>query len=144
MGTDPATDVEVFGAGRSMTNYYGVWTSRDGRWLVVSASDGTAPRNDVWIADLAASDPARPEFGTVVEGEDANTGAWVGRDGRLYVFTDLDAPRGRLAVADPREPGVEGWRTWSRRARRCWTTSRSWTARSWPSRCWWWAGPSTR
>ncbi|PRY17092.1 prolyl oligopeptidase family serine peptidase [Kineococcus rhizosphaerae] len=109
VGTDPDTDVEVFGDGRSMTNYYGVWTSRDGRWLVVTSSDGTAPRNDVWIADLSAGDPARPEFRTVVEGRDANTSAWVGRDGRLYVFTDLDAPRGRLAVADPHAPQVENW-----------------------------------
>ncbi|WP_432513469.1 prolyl oligopeptidase family serine peptidase [Kineococcus sp. SYSU DK001] len=109
VGTDPSADVEVFGAGRSMTNYYGVWTSRDGRWLVVTASDGTAPRNDVWIADLSGSDPASPRFRTVVEGRDANTGAWVGRDGRLYVFTDLDAPRGRLAVADPGAPEPERW-----------------------------------
>jgi len=110
VGTDPATDVEIFGDGRSMTNYYGVWTSRDGRWLVVTAADGTAPRNDVWIADLAAGDPAAPQFTTVVEGRDANSSAWVGRDSRLYVFTDLDAPRGRLTVADPAAPQVQNWR----------------------------------
>ncbi|GAB7191443.1 prolyl oligopeptidase family serine peptidase [Kineococcus sp. NUM-3379] len=110
VGTDPADDVEIFGAGLSMTNYYGVWTSRDGRWLVVSASDGTAPRSDVWLADLSASDPAAPAFREVVTGRDAQTSAWVGRDGRLYVATDLDAPRGRLAVADPAEPGPEHWR----------------------------------
>ncbi|WP_432485945.1 prolyl oligopeptidase family serine peptidase [Kineococcus esterisolvens] len=110
VGTDPATDVEVFGAGRSMTNYYGVWTSRDGRWLVVSASDGTAPRNDVWIADLASSSPREPVLREVVTGLDAQTSAWVGRDGRLYLLTDLDAPRGRLAVADPADPGVANWR----------------------------------
>ena len=110
VGTDPAGDVEVFGAGMSMTNYYGVWTSRDGRWLVVSASDGTAPRNDVWIADLDASPATAPAFREVVTGRDAQTSAWVGRDGRLYVLTDLDAPRVRLAVADPSRPGVEHWR----------------------------------
>ncbi|NAZ88183.1 prolyl oligopeptidase family serine peptidase [Kineococcus indalonis] len=110
VGTDPAGDVEVFGAGMSMTNYYGVWTSRDGRWLVVSASDGTAPRDDVWIADLSACDPAAPRLREVVTGRDAQTSAWVGRDGRLYLLTDLDAPRGRLAVADPADPGVERWR----------------------------------
>ncbi|WP_432522073.1 prolyl oligopeptidase family serine peptidase [Kineococcus sp. SYSU DK006] len=113
LGTDPATDVEVFGAGMSKTNYYGAWTSRDGRWLVVSASDGTAPRNDVWIADLtdpAGGGAAAPRFTPVVTGLDAQTSAWVGRDGRLYVLTDLDAPRGRLAVADPAAPGVEHWR----------------------------------
>ncbi|PPK94204.1 prolyl oligopeptidase [Kineococcus xinjiangensis] len=110
VGTDPAEDVEVFGAGMSKTNYYGVWTSRDGRWLVVTASDGTAPRNDVWLADLAATGPAAPRLREVVTGRDAQSSAWVGRDGRLYVFTDLDAPRGRLAVADPEQPGPEHWR----------------------------------
>jgi prolyl oligopeptidase len=34
----------------------------------------------------------------------------VGRDGKLYVFTDLDAPRGRICVADPSAPGPAGWR----------------------------------
>ena len=110
VGTDPAQDVEVFGAGMPMTTYYGAWTSRDGRWLVVSAADGTAPRNDVWLADLDASDPAAPALREVVTGLDAQTSAWVGRDGRLYAFTDLDAPRGRLAVADPAEPGPQHWR----------------------------------
>ncbi|WP_345713618.1 prolyl oligopeptidase family serine peptidase [Kineococcus glutinatus] len=110
VGTDPATDVEVFGADLPMTTYYGVWTSRDGRWLVVSASDGTAPRTDVWLADLADRDPATPALREVVTGRDAQTGAWVGRDGRLYVTTDLDAPRGRIAVADPAGPGPERWR----------------------------------
>ena len=36
----------------------GVPVSRDGRWLTISASRGTAPRNDLWIADLTGSDPA--------------------------------------------------------------------------------------
>ncbi|MGI4896115.1 MAG: prolyl oligopeptidase family serine peptidase [Janthinobacterium lividum] len=110
VGSDAVNDVEVFGDGMSMTNYYGVWTSRDGRWLIVSASDGTAPRNDVWIADLTTSPATAPVFRDVITGVDAQTSAWVGRDGRLFVLTDLDAPRARLAVADPHEPGVANWR----------------------------------
>ena len=52
VGTDPADDVLVFGEGRKATDYYGVSVSRDGRWLQVSAAEGTAPRNDLWLADL--------------------------------------------------------------------------------------------
>ncbi len=117
VGADPATDVEVFGAGRDLSTYYGVSVSRDGRWLIVSASIGTAPRTDVWIADLAGLDlddpgaAARLAFRDVAVGLDAEVGAWVGRDGRLYVHTDLDAPRGRLAVTSPLDPGPETWRT---------------------------------
>ena len=110
VGSDPATDVEVFGEGRAMTSYYGVSVSLDGRWLVVSASEGTAPRTDVWLADLASSPLEAPALTEVAVGLDAQTSAHVGRDGRLYVGTDLDAPRGRLAVADPTRPQVEHWR----------------------------------
>ncbi|GAA2599794.1 prolyl oligopeptidase family serine peptidase [Actinomadura fulvescens] len=111
VGTDPDTDdVLVFGEGRDKTNYYGVSVSRDGRWLTISSSQGTAPRNDLWIADLSASSPERPALRAVQEGVDAETGLYVGRDGRAYVFTDRDAPRSRLCVTDPADPSFENWR----------------------------------
>ena len=84
---------------------------RDGRWLVVSASEGTAPRNDLWLADLEASPLEAPVLVPVQIDVDAQTGVEVGRDGRLYVFTDLDAPRGpRLRDRPPTSPTVEHWR----------------------------------
>ena len=110
VGTAPESDTMVFGEGRDKTSYYGVSVSRDGRWLVISVSVGTAPREDVWLADLSASDPAAPALVPVTVGLDAQTSLRAGRDGRLYVFTDLDAPRGRICVADPAVPGPEGWR----------------------------------
>ncbi len=111
VGAGTATDVEVFGAGRAITSYYGVSVSLDGRWLVVSAREGTAPRNDVWLGDLEAATTVDgvPELVAVAEGLDAATSAGVGLDGRLYVATDAGAPRGRLAVADPADPGPERW-----------------------------------
>jgi prolyl oligopeptidase len=110
VGTDPAEDVEIFGAGLDKTNYYGVSVSRDGRWLVVTAAQGTAPRNDAWLAELTTSDVATPELEPVQVGVDARTYPHVARDGRLYVWTDRDAPRGRLAVADPSQPAPAHWR----------------------------------
>jgi prolyl oligopeptidase len=110
VGTAPETDAEIFGAGRDKTTYYGASVSRDGRWLFISASVGTAPREDVWIADLTACDPAAPVLVPLMVGLDAMASPRVGRDGKLYVFTDLDAPRGRICVADPSAPGPEGWR----------------------------------
>ncbi|WP_049568177.1 prolyl oligopeptidase family serine peptidase [Nonomuraea sp. SBT364] len=110
VGTSTEDDVLIFGDGMKMTNYYGVSVSRDGRWLQVSASEGTAPRNDLWVADLTASPPERPALRVVQEGVDAQTGLVFGRDGRLYVHTDRDASRARICVADPAEPGHESWR----------------------------------
>lgn len=110
VGSAPNEDVNVFGDGLDMTNYYGVTVSRDGRWLAVSASAGTAPRNDLWLADLSASSLEQPELKPVQVGVDAHTSVEVGRDGRLYVFTDRDAPRGRLCVTTPAAPSYESWR----------------------------------
>ena len=110
VGSSTEDDVLIFGDGMKMTNYYGVSVSRDGRWLQVSASEGTAPRNDLWVADLEASSPERPKLRVVQEGVDAQSGLVFGRDGRLYVHTDRDAPRARVCLADPAEPGVESWR----------------------------------
>jgi prolyl oligopeptidase len=109
LGADPDTDPMVFGDGRDKTSYYGVSVSMDGRWLSVSAAEGTAPRNDVWLADLQGRDLAAPELVVVQEGVDAQTSAHVGRDGRLYLMTDAGAPRGRLAVTDPGRPTSDTW-----------------------------------
>ncbi len=109
LGTDPAEDVMVFGDGLEKTNYYAASVSWDGRWLTVSAAAGTAPRNDLWLADLAAAPPTAPDLRPVQVGVDAQSALHVGRDGRLYVFTDRDAPRGRLCVTAPESPAYERW-----------------------------------
>jgi prolyl oligopeptidase len=107
-----ARDALVHGEGSDPTTYFSVHTSRDGRWLVVSGSAGTAPRDDVWIADLTAAGQGTPVLREFQVGVDAQTTAWVARDGRLWLLSDRDAPRWRLAVADPAEP--ETWQpaTW--------------------------------
>jgi prolyl oligopeptidase len=109
VGTPPETDIMIFGDGRDKTSYYGVSVSRDGRWLTVSASIGTAPRDDLWLADLTASDPSSPILLPVTVGLDAQTSLWHGRDGRLYVYSDLDAPRGRIAITNPQTPQPNAW-----------------------------------
>lgn len=110
IGTDAdSADIEIFGAGQVITSYYGVEISRDGRWLQISASEGTAPSNDLWWADLAASSPEAPALRPIQVGVDAQTWIHAGRDGRAYVFTDLDAPRGRILVAPVDDPRVEHW-----------------------------------
>jgi prolyl oligopeptidase len=103
IGTDPANDVEVFGAGRDKSSFYAPLVTRDGRWLVMWTSTGGG-RNDLYIADLEAD----AEFQTIHEGLDVRTTATV-RDGVLYLFTTLGAPRGRIAWADPASPTPEHW-----------------------------------
>ncbi len=92
------------------TNYFGVRVSRDGRWLVVDASPGTAPRDSVWIADLSAPDAEGGGLRAVLRQDDgARCSAWVARDGRLYLLTTLGASRWRLCVTDPARPEPRHW-----------------------------------
>ncbi len=106
VGADPAGDTMVFGEGRDKTEYHAVDVSDDGRWLVVAAAAGTAPRNDLYIADLHGDGMLRP----VQEGVDAETYGRVERDGRLWLRTNLGAPRFRVVTADPADPAPERWR----------------------------------
>ncbi|WP_063627920.1 prolyl oligopeptidase family serine peptidase [Actinospica robiniae] len=110
LGQDVDQDVLVFGEGLEKTNYYDTALSRDGRWLRVGVFRGTAPRNDLYVADLTAGPLEHPEFVTVQEGEDVESSVAVGRDGLFYVFTDRDAPNTRLCVTEPDRPTPENWR----------------------------------
>jgi prolyl oligopeptidase len=106
VGTDPERDdVLVFGDGRDKTDYLSAHVSEDGRWLVVSAAQGTSPRNDVYLADLDRDGTLT----AIQEGYDAQVFAGVEFDGRLYAFTNRDAPSWKLAVADPPTADPAGW-----------------------------------
>lgn len=109
IGTDPENDIEILGEGLTITNYYGVTLSRDGRWLQITTHEGTAPRNEIYWADLLDGNYSKPNLRRVFGDLDANADFHVGRDGKLYVSTDLDAPMGRLCVTTPDLPEVEHW-----------------------------------
>lgn len=112
VGTPTEDDVLIFGEGRDKTEYHGFAVSRDGRWLSLTAARGTSSRNDAWIADIGggtASTPEAPLFTPIQVDTDAEVSPNVGRDGRLYLFTDRGAPRGRLCVADPAAPDGVDW-----------------------------------
>ncbi|WP_285777792.1 prolyl oligopeptidase family serine peptidase [Microtetraspora sp. NBRC 13810] len=110
VGTGADEDVLIFGAGRDKAAHYRVQVTGGGRWLTVSVAKGASTANDLWIADLSASSPEEPELRPVQEGVDAHTAVRVGRDGRAYIMTDREAPRGRIAVADPADLRYETWR----------------------------------
>ena len=106
VGTSVDDDELVFGAGRDKTEYHFLSVSDDGRWLVVAASLGTAPRNDLYIADLDGDGVLR----AVQEGVDAESLGKVERDGLLWLRTSLGAPRFRIVTADPADPAPGHWR----------------------------------
>jgi prolyl oligopeptidase len=114
VGTDAREDVEVFGAGGGAVAFYSVGVTPDGRWLTVSASDGAARRNDLWLADLSRNGPRRPEFVMVQGGVDAHTVACIragtGPASPMFLMTYHEAALGRVVAATPAHPRPESWR----------------------------------
>jgi prolyl oligopeptidase len=87
--------------------------SENGRYLFVSLIDGTAPRNELFYADLG--DPMKPRIGArlvpLYTRNDAAYGVVGTRGGTLYLTTTLDAPRGRIVAARLADPAPARWRT---------------------------------
>ncbi len=75
----------------------------DGRWLVVTVSRGTGPKNRVLIRDLtkpgAPIVPLVPEFEAEYDLIDSDGAT-------LYFRSDLGAPRGRIIALDAAAPGA--------------------------------------
>jgi prolyl oligopeptidase len=105
LGRDGREDPLVFGDDRPPEDWPSVHLSPDGRRLAVSVSRGWT-RTDVYLRDLSSPGAG---FVTVIEGVDAIFGVDL-RNDRLYLQTNLEAPRGRLVAADLDRPGPESWR----------------------------------
>ena len=85
--------------------------------------------------------PGAPAWRTVIEGADAQAWPSLGRDGRLYLLTDLDAPRRRLVVADPARAGAGRLDRPAGRGSRTAPCSKGWR---WPATPWSRSGAGTR
>ncbi|MGH7500492.1 MAG: prolyl oligopeptidase family serine peptidase [Longimicrobiales bacterium] len=102
LGTDMSTDVELYGDGLPPTSFLGTDLVDDGRLRILSVQNGWAG-SDVYVQDTRSG-----EIRTVVADSNAHVAVrW--HDGRLWILTDLGAPKYRLAMADPVRPGPENW-----------------------------------
>ncbi|WP_114452243.1 prolyl oligopeptidase family serine peptidase [Halopolyspora algeriensis] len=109
IGAHPDEDLLVHGEGLHHTFFFDASVSRDGHWLLIHGSPGTARRDSVWIADLTRNDPV-PRLHRILDtSEGVRASAWVERDGRMYVQTTLNATRWRLCVANPEQPDPANW-----------------------------------
>ncbi|MEO3813306.1 prolyl oligopeptidase family serine peptidase [Sphaerisporangium sp. B11E5] len=115
VGTGPGEDALVFGEGQDKTRFYTVAVTPDGRWLSVSATTGTGPATDLWLADLSDGALDRPRFRPVQQGTGARSALRMAPGTApgdpLWLRTDHDAPRGRVVVATPADPSPARWRT---------------------------------
>ncbi|NER81733.1 MAG: S9 family peptidase [Leptolyngbya sp. SIO1D8] len=78
----------------------------DGRYLIISVWQGTAPQNLVFYKDLAVLDSPVIELISTFEAEFS----FIDNDGTLFWFqTDLNASKGRVIAIDITQPTQEHW-----------------------------------
>lgn len=104
----PQTDDElIFGGSTTPRRYIGAGLTEDERYLVVSAANATSG-NELYISDLS-----NPEGGfvAVVDNMEKNH-TIVDNDGaKLFIYTELDAPNGRVVTVDASDPQPAHWET---------------------------------
>lgn len=110
VGSPEGEDILVFGDGSPRGHYFFSTVSPDGRWFMLTSSQGTDPRNDVWLADLTESPAEMPRLRVLQKDVDAQA-APDARAGQIFVWTDRDAPRRRICAVPPEDFSYEAWRT---------------------------------
>ncbi|MDR7049038.1 prolyl oligopeptidase [Duganella sp. 3397] len=107
IGTPQSADTLVYDRPDNKDWGFSAQVTEDGRFLVITASQGTENKNRVFYKDLTQKD------GKVVgllEDFDAAYN-FVGNDGNVFYFhTERNAPRGRIVAIDVRKPAVLSWK----------------------------------
>ena len=110
LGSDPAQDRKIFGAGRDLKDWPSVMLSPNGRWLGIEVSQGWA-KSEIFLVDTKVKTKAgaAPTAVPVVTGKAALYNLSEVMDDRLYLVANEDAPRYRVFAVDPRKPQRDSW-----------------------------------
>lgn len=104
LGTAQTSDEIVFGADRKR-RYVSGSVTEDGRYLVVTASVSTTG-NELYIKDLTKKSD---NFITVVGNFDNDHYVLDNQGTKLFIYTNLNAPNGKIVTVDAENPGPENW-----------------------------------
>ncbi|HEV2211563.1 MAG TPA: prolyl oligopeptidase family serine peptidase [Verrucomicrobiae bacterium] len=111
LGTDQSADKLVYARPDMPEWLVQGSVTEDGRYLFVYLENGTAPQNELYYLDLG--NPLEPTVaGTPKPLYTRNDAKYqvAGNDGpRLFIYTTLDAPRGRVVAASLESPEPGQW-----------------------------------
>ncbi len=106
VGTAQSEDQFVYARPEKPKVVFAVQTTVDGRYLIITAREGSKPENDIYYKTLHVSQ-ARVE--TLLDKADAAY-TFLGKEGsRFWFYTDFNAPRGRVVAIDLAKPQREHW-----------------------------------
>lgn len=107
LNTPQSTDKQIFGGSAIPRRYLDAYLTNDERFLIISAANTTSG-NEIWMKDLNDDDA---KFVAIVNNFEKNH-TIIDNDGsKLFIYTELDAPNGRVVTADFSTPSVTSWKT---------------------------------
>jgi prolyl oligopeptidase len=107
LGTPQSDDLLVYHRPDQKEWGFGGFDTEDGKYLIISVSQGTDTRNRVFYKDLQAPDSKVVELLNDFDAEYS----FIDNDGPLFWFrTDLKAPRGRVIAIDITKPERANWK----------------------------------
>ena len=106
IGSDPSKDTEVFGKGYGPQVFVGANVSRDGHYLLLVASHGSAgDKTELYFQDLRTNGPIIPIVNDIAAGF---TAAAAGD--HLFLLTNWNAPNRHIFDVDLKNPARNNWR----------------------------------
>ena len=80
--------------------------SDDNKYLILTVHNGTEPKSDIFYRSIASDEPFRSLFH-----ERRYDNAFLGNKGdTFYIYTNHDAPKGKVVAVDIHQPAQEHWR----------------------------------
>jgi prolyl oligopeptidase len=104
LGTDPSDDPLIFGEGRDAEDWPSVDLSNDGRWLLITVSEGWT-KSELYLMDLKTGTPPTG----LTSGKNFLYSGTI-YNGKIFITTNEDAPRYRVFVADAGNYDRESWK----------------------------------
>jgi len=105
LGSDPKGDLLVHEATHDAESFIGPDLSRDGHWLFVYVSHGWNS-TDVYYRDLREKGDRWKPFAVGLDAQ-FQVEAW---HDKFYVTTNLEAPKYRVFLVDPKKPARADWK----------------------------------
>lgn len=105
LGTSQKEDKVIYGEGEKR-RYVGGYVTDDGRYLIITAANSTSGK-ELFLLDLKDKSKG---IVTLVGHLDSDSRVLDHKDGKLYLYTNFNAPNGKVVVADVNDPAQANWK----------------------------------
>ncbi|WP_410493237.1 prolyl oligopeptidase family serine peptidase [Chryseobacterium sp. RU37D] len=105
LGTKQSEDKLIFGGEKNPRRYLGAGVSEDQRYLIISAANATNG-NELYIKDLKKGG----DFVQINQGFEINANIVDTQGDDIFIYTDKNAPNGRLVKTTISNPAPETWK----------------------------------